>query len=594
MSFSSPFSFIFLISIPAIILMYILRQKFEEREVSSIYLWEQVLKDTEANTPWQKLKKNLLLFLQILCAVLIVLCLAGPRIFYRGSGKNLIVVIDTTGSMDTKYGETTRLGAAIKKAEGDIKKGGGKFTLISCGANPEIIINSADKNEAISKLKKIKPTNSRGEIKDALSLVKALESRDNESSAIFYTDEEADLSDINGEISYFGGESNNVSLDYISFSIQDNSLKVMVRVTNRTREDLHRDISLYADGRLVDVREIEISANSSKTIYFDGASKDALSLMAEITEKDDLMEDNTIYEVVNGYEKKKALLLTNGNIFIEKAISLFSNIDLYKTSDEDDVTGKYDLYIFDGAVPKEMPKEGSIVFINPPDGNGIINIKGSSKGGRAYIEKNVVTRYIEDASFNILSMKLMDVPYWGNSLIKVDDSTAAVAGEYKGRKICALSFDLHNSDFPLSTEYPIFMYNIISYLLDLGHNSQPSIFCGDNMDISPAADVEAGNIKLPSGKEENIIISFPATSFGNTYENGIYTLLQKSRDKEIKSSFAVNFPSEYESVQKNTAKTSENSLISRSKSYGEDMELPLLIMLLFLLCAEWVVYVHGY
>ena len=58
MKLFAPWALWFMGSIPIIIMMYILKQKFEEREISSVYLWQQVLKDIEVNTPWQKLKKN--------------------------------------------------------------------------------------------------------------------------------------------------------------------------------------------------------------------------------------------------------------------------------------------------------------------------------------------------------------------------------------------------------------------------------------------------------------------------------------------------------------------------------------------------------
>lgn len=56
MTLFSPWALWFLALIPLVILMYILKQKFEEREISSTYLWHQVLKDMEVNTPWQRLK----------------------------------------------------------------------------------------------------------------------------------------------------------------------------------------------------------------------------------------------------------------------------------------------------------------------------------------------------------------------------------------------------------------------------------------------------------------------------------------------------------------------------------------------------------
>ena len=60
MKLFSPMALWFLILIPILILLYILKQRFEERQVPSLYLWQQILMDTEATSPFQKLKRNIL------------------------------------------------------------------------------------------------------------------------------------------------------------------------------------------------------------------------------------------------------------------------------------------------------------------------------------------------------------------------------------------------------------------------------------------------------------------------------------------------------------------------------------------------------
>lgn len=80
MRFYSPYAFIYLISIPVIVLFYLLKQQYQEKKVSSLYLWQEALVDLEANTPWQKLKKNLSMILQIVAALLMVLALSNPFI----------------------------------------------------------------------------------------------------------------------------------------------------------------------------------------------------------------------------------------------------------------------------------------------------------------------------------------------------------------------------------------------------------------------------------------------------------------------------------------------------------------------------------
>jgi hypothetical protein len=62
----------------AIIALYFLKLKRQPLEVPSTYLWHRVIEDLHVNSFWQKLRKSLLLFLQLLVAALAILALLRP------------------------------------------------------------------------------------------------------------------------------------------------------------------------------------------------------------------------------------------------------------------------------------------------------------------------------------------------------------------------------------------------------------------------------------------------------------------------------------------------------------------------------------
>ena len=62
MRFFQPLGFLALVGIPILILMYLLKQKYKEQEVSSLFLWKKAESFSMAQQPFQKLKKNLLMF----------------------------------------------------------------------------------------------------------------------------------------------------------------------------------------------------------------------------------------------------------------------------------------------------------------------------------------------------------------------------------------------------------------------------------------------------------------------------------------------------------------------------------------------------
>src|SRR5258706_8177637 len=85
MSFFDPRSLLWAIPLAGLILlMYILKLRRKDVIVSSTFLWRQVIRDVQANAPFQKLRKNLLLFLQLLAVALAVPSPAPP--FLGGKG----------------------------------------------------------------------------------------------------------------------------------------------------------------------------------------------------------------------------------------------------------------------------------------------------------------------------------------------------------------------------------------------------------------------------------------------------------------------------------------------------------------------------
>src|SRR5437588_2395815 len=83
-----------------IILLSFLNLRRRPVQVPSTLLWRRSLEDLHVNSLFQRLRRNLLLFLQLLAVVLAMLALAGPRIMgTTGQGQRYILAIDNSASM---------------------------------------------------------------------------------------------------------------------------------------------------------------------------------------------------------------------------------------------------------------------------------------------------------------------------------------------------------------------------------------------------------------------------------------------------------------------------------------------------------------
>ena len=78
MSFFSPEALVFLVTLPIVVVFYLLKRRRIPRLVSSTIIWERFLNETQANSPFQKLRHNWLLIIQLILLALAIFALVRP------------------------------------------------------------------------------------------------------------------------------------------------------------------------------------------------------------------------------------------------------------------------------------------------------------------------------------------------------------------------------------------------------------------------------------------------------------------------------------------------------------------------------------
>ena len=163
-----------------LVAFYFLKLKRPRLEIPSLVLWRQVLSDQRVNSPFQRFKRNILLFLQIALLTLVVLAAMQP--FWRGQStrvRRLPVLIDCSASMAAldKPGGISRLDAA--KAEADKLIDGmlpdQEICLISFGRTARRRTSfTNDKRLLHEALAAVAVEDVSGDIEDALRMTQAL------------------------------------------------------------------------------------------------------------------------------------------------------------------------------------------------------------------------------------------------------------------------------------------------------------------------------------------------------------------------------------------------------------------------------------
>src|SRR3954469_22881947 len=110
-------AFFFALTIPVVVVFYLLKRKRVVKLVSSTLLWQKFLAETQASAPFQKLRRNWLLLLQILLLLLAVLALSRPYFATHAKSSQLrVLILDASASMQSTDESPSRFEVARKQA----------------------------------------------------------------------------------------------------------------------------------------------------------------------------------------------------------------------------------------------------------------------------------------------------------------------------------------------------------------------------------------------------------------------------------------------------------------------------------------------
>ena len=586
MRFFQPLGFLALAGIPIIILMYLLKQKYKEQEVSSLFLWKKAESFSMAQQPFQKLKKNLLMLLQIATVFLLAFGLANPYIMGGSESSHTVFGIDCSLSMQAKDGAEgkSRLEEAKNQIKYQIEQAAPNaiFSIVLLQDTPIIISNnSTDKRTLLKEIEKIKATNGGVNWENSKELLQ-LAGAENGQISIF-TDQYQPI---------FENIEQNITL--LSHSQGENAWQALVKVSHFGETEVSKTVNLFCDGKAFDRKEITIEGGKNKDVIFTGIPQETNALTATLTPEDILTADDRAYDGSFSQTKKKVLLISNQNIFLEKVYRLLPEVELYKTDTEhiEQLKG-YSLYIFDGIIPETLPEDGFYIFWNLPNTNKILPL-----GAQKQITEQVTTQgygnltFAETLTFDLEKANSFVVPTWAAPILEAGGETIAIAGEQNGKKMAIFAFDIHDSDFALQKEFPIFIYNLQNWFFEQsGQKSLESIESGQALEISLLPETKEAFVLFPSGNKVKIAPPFPPTLFTNTEQTGIYTLIQKNETEETTNTFAVNAKTTGESdLQQQQIETTQQTVQPKKViKIGKSIQNFVILFLLLLLLLEWKV-----
>lgn len=217
-------------------------------------------------------------------------------------------------------------------------------------------------------------------------------------------------------------------------------------------------------------------------------------------------------------------------------------VDLYKTSQLSAVgkTESYDFYIFDGVIPEELPEQGNILYVNPPDGTQVTVKEKLSNVSLAFTDTEV-TQYVAGFSFGATAAESLERPLWADSFLTSGDHCVGYYGEAGGRRIAVLGFDLHDSDLALQAEFPILISNLTEYMMVSGMVPQNDYETGDKIVFNGNLNGSDLTVTSPAGAVVTLPTAVTTNAYTDTAQAGVYSVAQTVNGEERQEQFVVRF-----------------------------------------------------
>lgn len=543
MSFLAPLAFAFAVSLPVVIVFYLLKRKRTTKLVSSTLLWQKFLADTQASAPFQKLRKNWLLYLQLLLLALAVLALTRP--YFRTTvqpAQLRVVILDGSASMQATDESPSRFAKARSEALQwvDNLQPADQMVVLLVGANTEVKQSATSEKAALRRaLQACEPSDTPTRLLPALKMAESLVRDRHDAEIHLFSDgavpELAEFENKALPLVYHkvGQRANNLgitALDVRANPEDATQRAIYASVLNVSSNPMSADLELYFQAndsgarRLLETRPLTVPGRQTVPQVFRAAQNRDGVFTVRLTGPDDLVADNEAAIVSLLPKPVKVVLVTRGNQLLEKSLRAIPNVQLTVATDLAVADATLGFVVLDGVAPTTWP-EGNVLAFQVANTNWIAAAR--------LVEAPVIVdwkathpllRYVGFDNVQIVRSLVARESPWAAPILEAPQGPLILAGELGRQRLVWAGFDPLESNWPLRVSFPIFMANAVDWLDPANAKiSQLLVKTGDSFRLALAEPVTRAEVKFPDGKTTALNLEGAnGLVFGDTARQGVY------------------------------------------------------------------------
>ena len=592
-------------TVPVLLLLYFLKLRRTTMTVSSTLLWIRSTEDLHANAPFQRLRRNLLLLLQLIALLLLALALMQPRLEGVGSaGGRTVLLIDRSGSMGVRDDADgrTRLDRAIEAAADEVDRlhAGGLFTssdnetmIVAFADRAEIVQPFTDSRQQLqAALENIELTHGRSRLEDALNLARVYSTntdvedsdRRAEAPAALRLYSDGRLQDLDGLV--LRGESllferigtsgvDNVAIAHVAAERpfdEPADIEVFAALENYGPAPVLTDVQLSVNGLPRRVHEIELPAASideglgefvpgRRTLVFAQFEQERNAVIeVELLREDQLPDDDAGQLVVPPSRQLRVGLVTPNRRLVRRILEGLSLERLevltpegYEAALAERGSGAWDVLVFDAVAPTVMPTVPSL-FLGRTPPTEALTVFGEADGqlvlsGR---DEHPVLRYVDFDPLYIDRAVLVQGADGTEVIVEGSKGPLVTRFNEGGSEHLFVAFDpIADTNWPYQHGLGVFLFNAVEFL---GHHGDAPTRgrreAGEMLVANLPADATAIELATPDGRTVALSSSNPRrTTWGPIERSGIHVVTWNAPAAAERQAWfeSVRFPVEAES-----------------------------------------------
>jgi hypothetical protein len=544
MPFAAPLALLGLAFIPLVAAFWMLKLRRTERTVSSTLLWQRFGEDLQANAPWQRLRRSLLLLLQLLLVLLLALLAARPFVERPATlARDLVLVVDASASMAATDVAPSRLEVAKGLALDALRDlpAGGRVSVVAAGATPRVVANSTtDLGRVRAALASIEATPASANMAEALALASALAARAGDAQVLVATDAAFTLPAelrVAAPVTVLqvGRERRNQAIVALAVRSAPTAVtrSVFISVANLDLEPSTERVELWGDGRLLEARDLFIDPVTKADVGIDDVPLDVRVIEVRLAGEDQLALDDRAWAVVPPDRLLRILLVSDGDPYLETALSYLPNAELYAVKPADYGPGTkpdlFDLVIFDAALPAQLPRVPTLA-IAPPRTSPLGTVAGTVRDpalGRAAPDEPLL-RYVDLTTLHVAEARRMTLPDWARTVIPTAAGDPLLyTGAREGIPTGVLAFEPRRSDLPLQVAFPILVSNLVGELVGAARAPEGAVAPGTLVALPIPAGATGLRVTRPDGTTLDLapaVAGGATATFAATDQLGVYTV----------------------------------------------------------------------